>query len=140
MELQYLIDTDWAIDHLRGKNEKVRDKIKEFRSSGIAISIISVAELYCGIYYISEEDKRKKKEEQLEAFLSVFKVLSIEKAICKIFAQTGNELKRNGKCIDNFDLMIASTALFHNLTLLTNNRKHFDRIVGLQIISIQETI
>jgi tRNA(fMet)-specific endonuclease VapC len=34
------------------------------------------------------------------------------------------------------DLMIAATALQYDLTLLTNNRRHFDRVDGLQIESI----
>ena len=48
--MKCLVDTDWIIDHLKGI-EKVREKLKEFRQyGGIAVSIISLAELYEGIY------------------------------------------------------------------------------------------
>ncbi len=50
MKVSYLIDTDWIIDHLNKKVE-VKEKIKELRSEGIALSIISLAELYEGVHY-----------------------------------------------------------------------------------------
>jgi tRNA(fMet)-specific endonuclease VapC len=34
------------------------------------------------------------------------------------------------------DLLIAATALQYDVTLLSNNRRHFDRIDGLRIESI----
>jgi tRNA(fMet)-specific endonuclease VapC len=43
--MRYLVDTDWIIDHLRGK-VVVKEKLKEYRPSGIAVSIVSLAELY----------------------------------------------------------------------------------------------
>ncbi len=38
-----------------------------------------------------------------------------------------------GQLIGNPDLLIAATALYHNLTLLTHNTRHFSRISGLQV-------
>jgi len=38
--------------------------------------------------------------------------------------------------IADFDLLIGSTCLRHNLTLLSNNRRHFEAVEGLEIISI----
>ena len=35
--------------------------------------------------------------------------------------------------IDDMDILIASTALTHNLVLVTNNEKHFRRVPGLEI-------
>jgi predicted nucleic acid-binding protein len=35
--------------------------------------------------------------------------------------------------MDDFDLIIASCALAHNLTLVTNNMKHFERVEGLKL-------
>lgn len=35
-----------------------------------------------------------------------------------------------------FDLLIASTCLCRELTLLTNNVNHFERIEGLRLLSI----
>ena len=46
----YLVDTDWIIDHFNGI-ERVTRKLEELRPAGLAISIISLAELYEGIHY-----------------------------------------------------------------------------------------
>jgi len=50
MNVFYLIDTDWIIDHFN-KVEKVTKKLEELTAQGLALSIISLAELYEGIYY-----------------------------------------------------------------------------------------
>ena len=42
-------------------------------------------------------------------------------------------LSKNGIIIDDMDLLIASTAITHNLTLVTNNVRHFGRIKELEI-------
>jgi predicted nucleic acid-binding protein len=38
--------------------------------------------------------------------------------------------------IGNIDLLIGATALQHSLMVLTNNRRHFERIEGLRIASL----
>ena len=43
--MRYLIDTDWAIDYLRDV-PRVADRVEALRADGIAISIISIAELF----------------------------------------------------------------------------------------------
>ncbi len=42
-------------------------------------------------------------------------------------------LKKTGMLLDDFDLIIASSAMTDNLTLVTNNTKHFSRIDGLKL-------
>jgi predicted nucleic acid-binding protein len=38
--------------------------------------------------------------------------------------------------VGDLDLLIGATALHHDLTLLTNNRRHFERIEGIRIESV----
>ena len=38
--------------------------------------------------------------------------------------------------IGDSDIWIAATALQYDLTLLTNNRRHFERIEGLRLESV----
>ena len=51
----------------------------------------------------------------------------------EIFGKMKSKLESNGNRLDDFDLLIASTALAHNLVLVTNNKKHFQRIEGLKL-------
>lgn len=133
--MKYLIDTDWIIDHLKGKDEGVKRKIKELRSSGIGVCIISLAELYEGVYGSKDSEQH---QEELDKLLSQFSVLELDRDICKVFGRERGKLRQQKKMIDNFDLLIASTALHYNLKVLTNNRKHFERVEGLEIISLEK--
>ena len=65
-------------------------------------------------------------------------IISLDEKISKIFAQERGRLRRKKAMIDNFDLMIGATCLAYNLTLLTNNIKHFQNINGLLIESIKK--
>ena len=63
-------------------------------------------------------------------------MLGIDEAISKVLGRERGRLRATGTLIGDLDLMIGATALHHNLTLLTNNRSHFERIEGLRIESI----
>ena len=128
----YLLDTDWVINYLIGL-EVYRDKFEELGLSRIGIIIVSVAELYEGVYY--SRDPRNS-EQRLEKFLEGIMVMEINDDICKAFGRERGRLRQRGLMIGDFDLMIASTALHYHIPLCTSNRQHFDRIKGLEIVSI----
>jgi len=127
--LKYRIDTDWIIDHLNGV-ETITIKLEKLASSGICTSIISVAELYEGVYGSKDYNASL---EILETFLEGITVLSIDHEVCKIFGRERNKLRKQGNIIGDFDILIASICLKHNLILLTNNKKHFEKINALTI-------
>ena len=93
-----------------------------------------MAELYEGIYYCQN---LAKKQQLLEEFLgSGITVLNFNENIIKTFAEEWGKLRKRGELINNFYFLITSTALCYDLTVFTNNRKHFERIEGLDIMSI----
>ena len=127
--MKYLIDTDWCVYYLRG-DEKISKKLNSFRKKGLAISIVTLVELYEGVY--SSKNPRLA-EQVLGNFLSGVIVLEIDVEICKIFGREKSKLKGTGRLIGDFDLLIASTCLYHGLTLLTNNKKHYQEIKSIEI-------
>jgi len=132
MKVAYLIDTDWIIDYLND-SEPVASRLEELREEGIGISIISLAELYEGVYGSrSPEDS----EVELLGFLSGITILGIDEGICRMFGQERGKLRKRGLLISDLDLFIASTSLYYELPLCTNNRRHYERIENLQIISV----
>ena len=44
-----------------------------------------------------------------------------------------SQLEFQGTPLDDFDFVIAASALAHNLILVTNNEKHFRRVEGLEL-------
>ncbi len=132
--MKFLVDTDWIIRFLRGHGKTVK-VLNQLYDEGFAVSVISFSEVFEGIYRF-ENKKREELEEHFRNFLTGVQVLNINKHIGEIFAGQRAKLRKENKLIDNFDLMIGSTALYYNLELLTNNVKHFERIENLEIRNI----
>jgi tRNA(fMet)-specific endonuclease VapC len=132
MTLRYLVDTDWVIDHLN-RIERVVNRLRELRPQGLALSSASLAELYEGVHYSRDPEQSR---QALDAFLEDVTALGLDEEICKIFGREWGRLRRQGQLIGDLDLLIAATCVHYGLTLLTNNRRHFDRIEGLSIESV----
>jgi len=132
MKISFLIDTDWIIHYLNG-NRNIVAKLRSLEKDGLTISVISLAELYEGIYYSTNPDENKR---ALDDFLSGVSIIGVEDEICRLFGKERGRLRQVKKMIGDFDLLIASTCLHHNLTLLTNNRKHYKMVEGLKILSL----
>lgn len=129
--MRYLIDSDWAIAHLRGRDGVTR-RINELMPQGIGISIISVAELFEGV---AHSEHRRADELRLRRFLDTVEIVSLNEPICELFGQERARLRTTGKLIGDLDLLIGCTAVYSGLTLLTNNRRHFARIADIAIVS-----
>jgi tRNA(fMet)-specific endonuclease VapC len=111
----------------------VVNRLRELRPQGLALSVISLAELYEGVHY-SRDPARS--QQALDTFLEDVSVLGIDEETCQLFGKERGRLRKRGALIGDFDLLIAATCLHHELTLLTNNRRHFERVEGLLIESI----
>jgi tRNA(fMet)-specific endonuclease VapC len=133
MSISYLIDTDWAVHHLNGM-EEIRMKLVDMKSDGLGLSVISLAELCESVYYSRDSEASQR---QLASFLASVTVLGVNEEVCRIFGQQRGYLRQHGLMIGDFDLLIAATCLHYDLTLLTNNRRHFQRIEDLKIISME---
>lgn len=132
MKLSYLVDSDWAVHWLHG-NEQIRHRMEELRGQGLALSAVSLAELWEGVHY-SRDPLRS--ENGLHDFLRRISFLGIDEDTCRLFGKERGRLRGMGKRVADFDLLIGVTALQHGLTLLTNNRRHFENIEGVRIESI----
>jgi predicted nucleic acid-binding protein len=130
--MRYLLDSDWAIEYLRGSDRFI-DRIASLLPLGIGISIISVAELYDDV--AAARDQTASELELIE-LLNRLGVLGVDQEIAQIFGAERHRLRGKGEPIGDMDLLIAATALRHDLTLLTNNRRHFNRIPDLTVESV----
>ena len=131
--MRYLLDTDWAIYYLR-RRPNVVQRLDALFPEGVGISIISVAELYAGA--AGAVDPIAGEVEVSKFLAAAITLVELDYETCRIFAREQVRLRRSGNLIPDFDLLIGATALRHNFTLLSNNRRHFERIAGLNIISV----
>lgn len=93
------------------------------------MSIITVYELMFGAYYSKHEAREVPK---VKLFIDRFPIVSLLDSV-EIYAIEKTKLQSAGILIDEFDLLIASTALSGDFVLVTDNIKHFQRIAGLKI-------
>jgi|SRR4051812_32526589 len=127
--MSYLVDTDWVADYLKGRETAVRT-LTRLAEDGLAISIITFGEIYEGIYFGRNVEAH---ERGFVQFLSSVRVLALNRSIMRRFARIRGELRHAGQIIGDPDILIGATALHYNLTLLTRNRRHFERIQGLNL-------
>jgi len=130
--ISFLIDTDWVIDHLNSLSPATQ-RLRELEPQGLAVSIITVAELWEGVIFSRD---RQRSEKMLREFVENVRVIAIDEETCQRFGQVRGTLRKEGTLVGDLDLLIAASSLRHNLTLLTNNRRHFEHIEGLRIESL----
>lgn len=124
----YLLDTDMLIYSLKG-DDAVIENLARHQHDSLKISVVSLLELYYGAFKSERLTSNLANVRRLEAS---FTVLVVDTAITETFGMVKADREKSGTPLDDFDLMIASTALSFNLTLVTNNEKHFSRIEGLR--------
>ena len=125
----FLLDTDTIIYNMKG-SEAVKKNLQHHMDDPLRISVITLMELYYGAYKSEKWSSNLAKVRTIE---STFEIIPTAKESAENFAMLKASLEKSGTRLDDFDLAIASCALAHNLTLVTNNLKHFRRIEGLKI-------
>jgi predicted nucleic acid-binding protein len=129
--MPYLVDSDWVIDHLAG-DSVAQALIAHLAPQQIAVSIITYIEAFQGT--LREPDPAAA-QVKLNAFLSSAPIVPISIAVAERCAHVREQLRRQGKRAQRraMDLLIASTALEHNLTLVTRNKDDYKDIPGLSL-------
>lgn len=125
---RYLVDTNIWIHFFKGKYG-VRDKISSLNAEQLCVSEISIAELTYGAYHSSN---RPKHLQEAHLVRDNFCLYSITECIDD-YAKLRDELSRQGRTVENFDLLIAATAIHYQLILVTENIKHFIDIPKLKV-------
>ena len=132
--MSYLIDSDWLIDTLRGIPTAIEVMEKQ-SGHGLSISVITLGEVYEGIFQQPNSEKRLS---ELREVLEGHVILGLTDPIMQVFARTRSTLRRSGQLIPDMDLLIASTAIVHDLTLITRNLRHFRRISDLKLYAADD--
>ena len=122
-----LVDTSILIDLFR----------KTDKENAVLISLVRQGYLFCISAVTDYEIYTGASLGQIDfwnEFLLKTEVLPFDKAVAKLAVEINLKLKRKRKQIAIPDLFIAATAILNNLPFATLNKKHFERIEGLNII------
>jgi predicted nucleic acid-binding protein len=75
------------------------------------------------------------KNEKFEEFLSDFGVIYADEEICNLWAKITSDGLKKGRPVATADAWVAAVALMFDISPVTHNRKHFENIENLKIIS-----
>ncbi|MCL1946233.1 MAG: type II toxin-antitoxin system VapC family toxin [Chitinivibrionia bacterium] len=126
--IKYLLDTNICAFFFGGKYG-LDKKFNEVGITNCAVSEITIAELKYGIELSFHKEKNLKNLNKLMEYVSV---IPIKKSI-SLFAKEKARLKKLGKIIDDFDLLIGTTAVANNLIMISDNTRHLSRIENINI-------
>ena len=129
--LFFLLDTNICGFLFRNKYG-IKEKIKQVGLENCAVSLLTIAELMVGVEY-TLQNTGVNKYENLKLFENSVTILPVEPSI-EFAAKEKARLQLAGTEVnDLIDLLIAGTAYANDLTLITDNIKHFQNIKGIKI-------
>lgn len=122
-----MLDTNICIFFLQGKYG-IKEKIQEVGRKNCYISEITIAELLYGAAYSNSEKHRH----DVEIILETLAIVPIYNSL-PTYADTKAHLRRAGQMIEEFDILIGSSAVHYGYVMVTENVVHFEHIPSIEI-------
>lgn len=127
--LKFMLDTNICIFTIKNRPEQVREVFKRHHGQ-MCISTITWMEL---IYGAEKSANPGRNLLDVEGFAARLEVLDYDQAAAVHTGQLRCELAKAGTPIGPYDQMIAGHARSKGLILVSNNRREFDRVLGLRV-------
>jgi len=124
-----LLDKDILSEILKAKNAGIVSKAVEYKENfeRFTISVITVMEIVKGLHKAGRADALKKFLGGLQAI----EIISFDENCSVIAGRMFADLENTGQPIGRADPMIAAIAMQHELTLVTGNTAHYERLQKL---------
>jgi tRNA(fMet)-specific endonuclease VapC len=123
------LDTNTLIYFFKGLGN-VSARLLATPPGEIAIPALVVFELEVGI---GKSTSPRKRITQLRDITSIARIISFGQAEARSAAKIRVKLEQKGISIGPYDVLIAGSAVANNCTLVTRNRKEFERVPALKI-------
>ncbi len=126
--MKYLLDTNICISLLKNQYG-IREAILNVKTKNCFVSEITIAELYYGA---SKSNNREERVKDVDFIVSHFGIVPIFRAL-PLYGDLKAKLEKDGNRIDDFDILIGSTAIANGMVMVTDNVKHLGRLPGIKI-------
>lgn len=127
--MNFLIDTNICSAYIKG-DRVVWSRFLQ-HAGGMALSVITVGELWT---WAKRTKTRPQARVAIAELIELLDVIEIDFQVALRFGELRAQMLDAGTPMPDMDAMIAATALFHNLTLVTHNTIDFQSVAGLQLI------
>ena len=127
--LRFLLDTDICSFLINCRFPEVRQQALRLPRASMGISAVTRAELRYGALLKGTGELRR----LIEGFLEEFECRSWDSECADIHAEIHVHLKRTGAPAGANDTLIAAHALALDVTLVTHNTRHFEKVPGLRL-------
>jgi tRNA(fMet)-specific endonuclease VapC len=127
--ISHLLDTNVCVELLRGRGQRILSRLEALAPGTVAVSSVSLGELAFGAT-LADRHTESVRVAQLVADL---RVISFDDAVAWEYGTLRGELTKNGTPIGGLDMMIAATARFYRVILVTHNQREFCRVPGLRL-------
>jgi tRNA(fMet)-specific endonuclease VapC len=105
-------------------------------SEDVGIAAITASELLHGVHRATEAH-RGRREAFVESVLAAFPVLPFDLLVARTHARLWAGLVSSGSEVGAHDRLVAATAMAAGWRVGTANIRHFNRIPGLDVLSLQ---
>lgn len=126
----YLLDSNAWISYMREKSPPLIARVDVTPPEELCLSSIVCFELFYGAYKSAKPDANLA---LLSKFVQRYQMIEFDQSAADVAAQLRIDLEARGTPIGPYDLLIAATALVHDLTLVTRNSREFGRVSNLRI-------
>jgi predicted nucleic acid-binding protein len=125
-----ILDTTFLHDLMYGDDDAV-EKARELDEEGnVALSSMTVYELYYGVGYT---DKGRAEKKKVESVIGSKQVLPADASVMGKAGKIDGRLSRDGEKVGQADIVIGATGILHDRPVLTRNVAEFERIPGLEV-------
>lgn len=128
--MRFLLDTNIVSFALRERHG-IAPRLATYRPTDLAVSTVSLAEGLDGCARLGSPGLRL--WDLWQQLVGCWHVLAFCHGAAEHYARLRAGLQRRGCVIGDRDMMIAATALTHDLTLVTDNTDEFSRIPALRV-------
>ncbi|MFC6718007.1 PIN domain-containing protein [Natrialbaceae archaeon GCM10025810] len=127
-----ILDTSFLVDVLRG-DDSVKAAVRTVDERGpVQVSSVTMMELWEGIHYA---DSSERERAVVRNALRDLREVPFDRDCAMAAGEIAAPLQQRGSPIETADVMIAATALAHDVPVVTNNVDHFERIDELEILT-----
>ena len=129
-------DTSFLVDLLRESARSERGPahglLGALQEHEVVLSVFAACELFAGVERSVNPLRERARVEDLTSFVGI---VYPDDRFASAYARLLAGLQRSGEIIATMDLMIATAAVVDEALLVTRNRKHFERVPGVDVVS-----